>query len=177
MKMRSIRAIFRRGGQQNQKTDNHQQQQQQQQTPEELSRASSVSSLNAEQKQAKGAFSKIRKGVSKERIDGDGKRNNDKKTGEQNINGPPDRPIWHNHKIFKITQFSGITKNNNKIPIEDDGYTKESLLQELQEMAEEKSKLALQLGEKNGQLSVLKSEISKLKVMCYNSVNNWSGYN
>lgn len=77
MKMRSIRAIFRRGGQQNQKGEG---QQQQQQTPEELSRASSVSSLNAEQKQAKGAFSKIRKGVSKEKIDGDGnKKNNDKK--------------------------------------------------------------------------------------------------
>lgn len=72
--MRSIRAIFRRGGQQSQKVDG----QQQQQTPEELSRASSVSSLNAEQKQGKGAFSKIRKGVSKEKIDGDAKKNDKK---------------------------------------------------------------------------------------------------
>lgn len=85
--MRSIRAIFRRGGQQNQKggagggaEGGHQQQQQQ--TPEELSRASSVSSLNAEQK-SKGAFAKLRKGASKEKIDkignGDGRRNDHKK--------------------------------------------------------------------------------------------------
>lgn len=87
MKMRSIRAIFRRGGHQqshHQKggAEGQQQQQQNSQTPEELSRASSVSSLNAEQK-SKGAFAKLRKGASKEKIDkignGDGKRNDHKK--------------------------------------------------------------------------------------------------
>lgn len=67
--------------------------------------------------------------------------------------------------IPKLSPLSVVTKNNNKIPTpEDDTYTKETLLQELQEMAEEKSKLALQLGEKNGQLNVLRNEISKLKV-------------
>lgn len=65
----------------------------------------------------------------------------------------------HSHFII-----AGVTKNNNKIQTEDDPYTKDTLLQELQEMAEEKSKLALQLGEKNGQLNLLRNEISKLKV-------------
>lgn len=98
MKMRSIRAIFRRGGQQNQKNGGGgggggvvaegQPHQQNSQTPEELSRASSVNSLNAEQK-SKGAFAKLRKGASKEKIDkigsgGDGKRSDNKKG--KNIN-------------------------------------------------------------------------------------------
>lgn len=88
MKMRSIRAIFRRGGQQNQKSGGSGAdggQQQNNQTPEELSRASSVSSLNAEQK-SKGAFAKLRKGASKEKIDkignGDGRRNDSKRGKE-----------------------------------------------------------------------------------------------
>lgn len=91
MKMRSIRAIFRRGGgQQNQKggggAEGQITQPSNNQTPEELSRASSVSSLNAEQK-SKGAFAKLRKGASKEKIDkignGDGKRNEHKKGEER----------------------------------------------------------------------------------------------
>lgn len=128
--MRSIRAIFRRG-------QREPQQPQQQQTPEELSRASSASSLNAEQqKQTKGAFAKVRKGVSKEKID----------------------------KIGDARHKRGVVTNNNKEGEEGAASTKESLLQELQEMMEEKSRLALQLGERNGQLSVLRNEISKLKV-------------
>lgn len=142
--MRSIRAIFRRGGGQSNQQNSKEGQQQQQNSQEELSRASSVSSLNAEQKQAKGAFAKLRKGVSKEKIDKIGTTGGD--------------------KANKNHDKKGVTKNNNKIPTEDDACTKESLLQELQEMAEEKSKLALQLGEKTGQLSVLRNEISKLKV-------------
>lgn len=58
----------------------------------------------------------------------------------------------------------GVTKNNNKIVSEEDNYTKEALMQELQEMGEERKKLVLQLGEKNGQLNTLKNEIAKLKV-------------
>lgn len=43
-------------------------------------------------------------------------------------------------------------------------------MQELEEMNEERKKLVLQLGEKNGQLSSLKNEISKLKVIFYADV-------
>lgn len=69
MRMRSIRAIFRRGQGSKGEPGQHQNQ-------DDLSRTSSVSSLNADQKN-KGAFAKLRKGVSKEKIDGE--RKNDRK--------------------------------------------------------------------------------------------------
>lgn len=72
---------------------------------------------------------------------------------------------------YKYTFFAGVTKNNNKIPSEEDTYTKESLLQELHEMAEEKSRLALHLSEQNGQINSLRNEISKLMVSCFPYVN------
>lgn len=68
--------------------------------------------------------------------------------------------LFENVFFFKV----GVTKNNNKIASEEDSYTREALMQELEEMGEERKKLVLQLGEKNGQLSTLKNEIAKLKV-------------
>lgn len=41
----------------------------------------------------------------------------------------------------------------------------EQLQRQLQEMANEKSNLAVQLGEKNGELNVLQKEIEKLRVI------------
>lgn len=81
MKMKSIRAIFRRG-----QTSKGEQGLAQNQTPEDLSRASSISSLNADQKN-KGAFAKLRKGISKERIDKIGDKKHDKKGKNQRSDG------------------------------------------------------------------------------------------
>ncbi|XP_018568252.1 uncharacterized protein LOC108908637 isoform X2 [Anoplophora glabripennis] len=133
--MKSIKAIFRRG--QNAKLDG-------QNLPDNLSRTSSITNLDAEQKLGKGA--KPRKTASRDRIDkiGDGKKN-DKK---------------------------GITKNNNKLESGESPFPSIDSLQEeefvqlrrqLQEMAQEKSNLALQLGEQKGQLNILQKEIQSLK--------------
>lgn len=69
-----------------------------------------------------------------------------------------------------------VTKNNNKLeptlppPL---SYSTDSLQEteihqlrkQLKDMADEKSSLALQLGEQRGQLTVLQNEILKLKVL------------
>ncbi|XP_050511470.1 centromere-associated protein E isoform X3 [Diabrotica virgifera virgifera] len=109
-----------------------------------LSRASSVTNLDAEPKVAKGA--KPRKSSSRDRIDKIGEsRKNDKK---------------------------GITRNNNQLDSGENPYhsvdslSEEELLhlrKQLQEMAQEKTNLALQLGEQKGQLNILQKEIQKLK--------------
>lgn len=71
---------------------------------------------------------------------------------------------------------SAPLKNNNKLETEDIPYPSIEISQEeeflqlrrqLQEMAQEKSNLALQLGEQKGQLQTLQKEISKLKVSIY----------
>lgn len=72
--------------------------------------------------------------------------------------------------------FLGSSKNNNKLETEDTSYPSVELTQEedflqlkrqLQEMAQEKTNLALQLGEQKGQLQSLQKEILKLKVYIY----------
>ncbi|CAG9862559.1 unnamed protein product [Phyllotreta striolata] len=111
----------------------------------DLSRASSFTNLDADPKNGKGARPK--KTSSRERIDklaGDGR------------------------KIDK----KGITRNNNKLETEENQqYSIEShseeelyhLRRQLQEMAQEKTNLALQLGEQKGQLNIMQKEIQKLK--------------
>ncbi|KAJ8958032.1 hypothetical protein NQ318_002038 [Aromia moschata] len=113
--------------------------------PDNLSRTSSVTNLDADQKaNSKGA--KPRKSASRDRID---------KIGEAKK---------HDKKV--------VTKNNNKLESGDSPYPSIDSLQEeeflqlrrqLQEMAQEKSNLALQLGEQKGQLNMLQKEIQKLK--------------
>ncbi|XP_056635898.1 centromere-associated protein E-like isoform X2 [Diorhabda sublineata] len=109
-----------------------------------LSRTSSVTNLDAEPKSAKGA--RPRKSSSRDRLDKIGEsKKNDKK---------------------------GITRNNNKLDSGENPYPSVDSLPEqelshlrkqLQEMAQEKSNLALQLGEQKGQLNILQKEIQKLK--------------
>lgn len=66
MKMKNIKAIFRRG--QAQASSKSEQGQLQGQIREDLSRSSSVTNLNADHKN-KGAFSKLKKSASKDRLD------------------------------------------------------------------------------------------------------------
>ncbi|KAG5888907.1 hypothetical protein JTB14_006050 [Gonioctena quinquepunctata] len=133
--MKSIKAIFRRG--QNPKLEG-------QNLGDNLSRTSSITNLDPEQRNSKGA--KPRKSASRDRIDkiGDSKKN-DKK---------------------------GLTRNNNKLDVVENPYPsvdslpEEELLhlrRQLQEMAQEKTNLALQLGEQKGQLNNLQKEIQKLR--------------
>ncbi|XP_057653326.1 cytospin-A-like isoform X7 [Diorhabda carinulata] len=116
-----------------------------------LSRTSSVTNLDAEPKSAKGA--RPRKSSSRDRLDKIGEsKKNDKK---------------------------GITRNNNKLDSGENPYPSVDSLPEqelshlrkqLQEMAQEKSNLALQLGEQKGQLNLLQKEIQKLK--CFQEESN-----
>ncbi|CAG9821437.1 unnamed protein product [Phaedon cochleariae] len=111
---------------------------------DDLSRTSSVTNLEAEQRSSKGA--KPRKSSSRDRIDKIvDSRKNDKK---------------------------GLTKNNNKLEGNETPFLSldstieediQQLKRQLQEMAQEKTNLALQLGEKNGQVNFLQKENSKLK--------------
>lgn len=77
MKMKNIKAIFRRG--QAQASSKSEQGQLQGQIREDLSRSSSVTNLNSDHKN-KGAFSKLRKSASKDRLDklADNKKNDKK---------------------------------------------------------------------------------------------------
>ncbi|CAH0549408.1 unnamed protein product [Brassicogethes aeneus] len=128
-KMKSIKAIFRRGQSQQVAVD--------QQNQDDLSRASSISNLNSEGKN-KGA--KPRKAPSRDRIDKVGEKKNDRK---------------------------GVSRNNNKLEScdsqQDTLQDLEILQKQLAEMANEKSSLALQLGEQKGHLNILQNEIEKLK--------------
>nr|CAI5836681.1 unnamed protein product [Callosobruchus analis] len=148
--MKSIKAIFRRG--QNVRLDG--------QNLDNLSRTSSVTNLEEQQlqlqqQQAQQQYqlqqnqkgTKPRKSLSKERID---------KTNE---------PHRRNDK-------KNSARNNNKIESGESPYLSIDSLQEeefmqlkkqLQEMAQEKTNLALQLGEQKGQLNILQKEIQKLK--------------
>lgn len=112
------------------------------QSGDDLSRSSSITNLNAEGKSSKGASSKIKKSASKDRLDKIADKKNDKK---------------------------GLTKNNNKIEDTASYSTEslqeiESLQRQLQEMANDKSSLALQLGEQKGHLHLLEGEMLNLKV-------------
>ncbi|CAH0549405.1 unnamed protein product [Brassicogethes aeneus] len=108
-----------------------------QQNQDDLSRASSISNLNSEGKN-KGA--KPRKAPSRDRIDKVGEKKNDRK---------------------------GVSRNNNKLEScdsqQDTLQDLEILQKQLAEMANEKSSLALQLGEQKGHLNILQNEIEKLK--------------
>ncbi|KAK9753982.1 hypothetical protein QE152_g1537 [Popillia japonica] len=113
------------------------------QSGDDLSRSSSITNLNAEGKSSKGASSKIKKSASKDRLDKIADKKNDKK---------------------------GLTKNNNKIEDTASYSTEslqeiESLQRQLQEMANDKSSLALQLGEQKGHLHLLEGEMLNLKML------------
>ncbi|CAH1985860.1 unnamed protein product [Acanthoscelides obtectus] len=149
--MKSIKAIFRRG--QNVRLDG--------QNLDNLSRTSSVTNLEEQQLQQQQTQQQLqqqqlhyhpkgtkpRKTLSKERID---------KTNE---------PTRRNEK-------KNSARNNNKIESGESPYLSIDSLQEeefiqlrkqLQDMAQEKTNLALQLGEQKGQLNILQKEIQKLK--------------
>ncbi|KRT84396.1 hypothetical protein AMK59_714, partial [Oryctes borbonicus] len=105
------------------------------QAGDDLSRSSSITNLSDTKN--KGASSKIKKSASKDRLDKIVDKKNDKK---------------------------GLTKNNNKIEDIPTYSTEslqeiESLQRQLQEMANEKSNLALQLGEQKGQCHALEKEM------------------
>ncbi|KRT80821.1 hypothetical protein AMK59_6292, partial [Oryctes borbonicus] len=108
------------------------------QAGDDLSRSSSITNLSDTKN--KGASSKIKKSASKDRLDKIVDKKNDKK---------------------------GLTKNNNKIEDIPTYSTEslqeiESLQRQLQEMANEKSNLALQLGEQKGQCHALEKEMLNL---------------
>nr|XP_023011898.1 uncharacterized protein LOC111502138 isoform X1 [Leptinotarsa decemlineata]XP_023011899.1 uncharacterized protein LOC111502138 isoform X2 [Leptinotarsa decemlineata] len=130
----SSNVTYRRG--QNSKLEGHN-------LGDNLSRTSSITNIDADQKNSKGA--KPRKSASRDRIDKIGDKKHDKK---------------------------GLNKNNNKLDVGENTYpsvdslAEEELLhlrRQLQEMAQEKTNLALQLGEQKGQLNNLQKEIQKLK--------------
>lgn len=77
MKMKNIKAIFRRGQTQAQSKPDQQPQQQR----GDLSRSSSISNLNSAdlKDRNKGAFAKVRKSASKDRLDKLGERKVEKK--------------------------------------------------------------------------------------------------
>ncbi|XP_044764313.1 cytospin-A-like isoform X4 [Coccinella septempunctata] len=142
--MKSIKAIFRRG-QTSTKLDG------QIHTPEDLSRSSSVTNLNAVEQNSpkKTGTTKPRKSSSRDRLDkivsgtGTTERKNDRK---------------------------GLTKNNNKFDTGDQSLTLDSLQEieslktQLHQMATEKSSLALKLGEQKGQIHSLQHQIENLKM-------------
>lgn len=151
MKMKNIKAIFRRG--QTQVSSKFEQGH----INENLSRSSSVTNLNAEHKN-KGAFSKLRNSASKDRLDKLTDKKNDKK--------------GKSHQVYDCTYYSSWRfsgNNNNKLDSVDVDQSLESiqeieiLQRQLLEMAKEKSDLALELGERKGELQLLKNEIVKLK--------------
>ncbi|XP_045469133.1 cytospin-A-like isoform X4 [Harmonia axyridis] len=142
--MKSIKAIFRRG--QTSKLDG------QIHTPEDLSRSSSVTNLNAVDQtspKTKTGTNKPRKSSSRDRLDkiasstGTAERKNERK---------------------------GINKNNNKLETGDQSLNLdtlqeiESLKAQLHQMATEKSSLALKLGEQKGQIHSLQHQIENLKM-------------
>ncbi|KAK4877947.1 hypothetical protein RN001_010453 [Aquatica leii] len=103
---------------------------------DELTRCSSVTNLNTDSK-SKGAFSKLRKSASKDKLDKLTEKKNDKESS-----------------------------NNNKLSAQFDGDETHELgilQKQLSEMAKEKSELVLQLGERKGEVDILKNEIIKLK--------------
>ncbi|XP_044261248.1 COP1-interactive protein 1-like isoform X2 [Tribolium madens] len=105
-------------------------------TPDDLSRSSSITNLNADPKATKGA--KPKKAESKDKLDKVTDKKNDKKA---------------------------LNKNNNK---ESEGSTDsevETLQKQLAQMANDKTNLALQLGEQNGHIHKLQEEVKQLKMM------------
>uniref|UniRef100_A0A1Y1JW84 Uncharacterized protein n=1 Tax=Photinus pyralis TaxID=7054 RepID=A0A1Y1JW84_PHOPY len=137
IKMKNIKAIFRRGQTQaSSKSEPGQ-------LREDLTRCSSATNL-AETK-SKGAFSKLRKSASKDKLD-------------------------------KLTEKKGerdVASNNNKPNgggDVDETLEVEFLQRQLTEMAKEKCDLVLELGERKGELQILKNEIVKLKMFQEQSV-------
>ena len=128
VKMKSIKAIFR-SGQQPSKPETT--------TPEELSRSSSASNLNAEHK-PKGARPK--KADSKDRLD---------KTAADK----------------KHDRGRALSKNNNRESDGDGAVDVDELQRQLAQMASDKSSLALQLGEQSGQLGKLQGEVTHLRML------------
>lgn len=67
--------------------------------------------------------------------------------------------------------FLGLSRNNNKLDSGEGDLSLESvqeiemLHRQLNDMAKEKSELALELGERKGELQTLNNEIAKLKVL------------
>ncbi|XP_050315954.1 cytospin-A-like isoform X4 [Anthonomus grandis grandis] len=117
-----------------------------------LSRTSSITNLDSlESSLGKGA--KPRKAASKERID---KQSHDGKKVTKN-----------NNKLEPPTQqpltYSSDSLQHSEAELQ-------QLRKQLRDMADEKSSLALQLGEQRGQLNVLQNEILKLK--CFQEESN-----
>ncbi|XP_063927359.1 uncharacterized protein LOC135140650 isoform X4 [Zophobas morio] len=106
-------------------------------TPEELSRSSSASNLNAEHK-PKGARPK--KADSKDRLD---------KTAADK----------------KHDRGRALSKNNNRESDGDGAVDVDELQRQLAQMASDKSSLALQLGEQSGQLGKLQGEVTHLRML------------
>ncbi|XP_017776760.1 PREDICTED: cytospin-A-like isoform X6 [Nicrophorus vespilloides] len=106
------------------------------QAGEDLSRASSISNLNENSKKA-GALSKVRKSVSKDRLD-NGEKRLDKK---------------------------GCKNNNHQVELDGAGDEIEVLQKQLEAMTSEKAELVLQLGENRNQLTTLEGEIFRLKML------------
>ncbi|KAL3272111.1 hypothetical protein HHI36_022573 [Cryptolaemus montrouzieri] len=143
--MKSIKAIFRRG-QTSSKLDP------QIHTPEDLSRSSSVSNLNAVDQtglKTKGGGSKSRKSASRDKLD-------KISIGTGTIDRKYDK--------------KGVTKNNNKLDTSDTSVGLDSLQEidslrtQLHQMAAEKSSLALELGEQKGHIHSLQHQIENLKM-------------
>ncbi|CAH1129971.1 unnamed protein product [Ceutorhynchus assimilis] len=115
--------------------------------PDNISRTSSITNLDSlESNLSSGKGAKPRKVSSKERIDKQGQdgkkvtKNNNKLEPPQPV-GPP---LSYSSDSLQETELQQLKK-------------------QLRDMADEKSSLALQLGEHRGQLNVLQKEISKLK--------------
>ncbi|KAK5638140.1 hypothetical protein RI129_012435 [Pyrocoelia pectoralis] len=135
IKMKNIKAIFRRGQTQaSSKSEPGQ-------LRDDLTRCSSVTNL-AENK-SKGAFSKLRKSASKDKLDKLTEKKNEKDGSNNN------KP------------------NNGDI---DETLEVETLQKQLTDMAKEKCDLVLELGERKGELQILKNEIVKLKMFQEQSV-------
>lgn len=133
VKMKSIKAIFRRG-QQPSKIEGP--------TPENLSRSSSINNLNVE----KGKGAKPKKTESKDKLD----------------------------KLSLKNEKKGLNKNNNKESgdsLPDSLVDIDILQKQLAQMANDKTTLALQLGEQTGQLHSLQNEIAKLKMLQDESIH------
>lgn len=133
--MKSIKAIFRRGHKEGQ---GHQ---------DNISRTSSVTNLdslesNLQGQTGKGA--KPRKVTSKERIDKQGQDGKKVTKNNNKLEVPGAQPLSYSSDSLQEVEIQQLRK-------------------QLQDMSEEKSSLAVQLGEQRGQLNVLQREIQKLK--------------
>uniref|UniRef100_A0AAR5Q490 Uncharacterized protein n=1 Tax=Dendroctonus ponderosae TaxID=77166 RepID=A0AAR5Q490_DENPD len=108
-----------------------------------LSRTSSITNLDSLESNFQGKGAKPRKAPSKERIDKQGQDGRKAKNNNK-LEPPTGQPLSYSSDSLQEVELHQLRK-------------------QLREMADEKSSLALQLGEQRGQLNVLQKEILKLK--------------